>query len=188
VALHVLKGDPEPAPFNIKNKREALLLLAHFAGDIHQPLHDGAIYLDKKGKRVNPDAGTYDPKSSTRGGNDITVKVNGKSEKMHALWDSIPASLTVSHVNPALVKQAAATPATKGQPYDWPAIWAGETIGVAGQAYLGLKFGAQQNGLWSTTLPATYGKKMDSIKQKQLLKAGARLAQLLQAILTAPAP
>jgi hypothetical protein len=179
-AMHVLKGDPAPAPFSFKNKREALLVLAHYVGDIHQPLHVGAIYLDSKGKRVNPDAGTFDPKTGTRGGNDITIK--GKNQNMHALWDEIPASQTVSYVNATLIKKAAAIPTTNGQLFDWPASWAGETIGAAGQAYQGLKFGNLQNNHWSTTLPATYGKKIDGIKQEQLVKAGARLAQLLQAI------
>jgi hypothetical protein len=32
--IHVLQGDPAPAPFNIKDKREAMLLLAHYVGDI----------------------------------------------------------------------------------------------------------------------------------------------------------
>ena len=36
-AIHVLKGEPAPPPFNIKDKREALLMLAHYVGDIHQP-------------------------------------------------------------------------------------------------------------------------------------------------------
>src|SRR5436309_1048142 len=75
-ATHVLKGDAVPAPFNFKDKREALLALAHYMGDIHQPLHVGAVYLDANGKRVNPDGGTFDPKTATRGGNQILV--NGK--------------------------------------------------------------------------------------------------------------
>ena len=52
--IHVLKGEPAPAPFDIKDKREALLLLAHYVGDIHQPLHVGAVYLDAAGDIVDP--------------------------------------------------------------------------------------------------------------------------------------
>jgi hypothetical protein len=44
-SIHALKGEPVPSPFNIKDKREALMLLAHFVGDVHQPLHVGAVYL-----------------------------------------------------------------------------------------------------------------------------------------------
>ena len=179
-AIHVLKGDPAPAPFSLKDKREALLVLTHYVGDIHQPLHVGAVYLDTKGKRVYPDAGTFNLKTSTRGGNEITVA--GKSRNLHALWDEIPASLTVSHMNAALLKQAEAIPATNGQLFAWPTTWASDTLRVAKQAFKGLNFGNLQNGHWNATLPNSYGKKMFSIKQKQLVKAGAHLAQLLQAI------
>ena len=179
-ATHVLKGEPAPAPFSFKDKREALLVLAHYVGDIHQPLHVGAIYLNAKGKPVNPDIGIFDPKTSTVGGNDITVK--GSSQKLHALWDGIPASLTVSQLNAAIFQQAAAIPVTNGQLLDWPTSWASDTIVKAGQAFSGLKFGKLQNSHWSTTLLATYNNKMDGIKQVQLVKAGAHLAQLLQAI------
>src|SRR5690242_10795095 len=64
-AVVVLKGQPAPAPFNIKNKKEALRLLAHFVGDIHQPLHVGAVYLDHQGNVVDPDQPGFDPDSST---------------------------------------------------------------------------------------------------------------------------
>jgi hypothetical protein len=93
-ATHVLQGDPAPAPFDFKDKREALLVLTHYLGDIHQPLHVGAVYLNAKGKRVNPDAGTFDPATETRGGNQINIK--GKTKNLHATWDAVPTSLTAS--------------------------------------------------------------------------------------------
>ena len=34
----------------------AIILLAHFVGDIHQPLHVGAQYFDAKGQPANPKA------------------------------------------------------------------------------------------------------------------------------------
>ena len=34
--------------------REALRLLAHYVGDIHQPLHVAAVYLDREGRVVDP--------------------------------------------------------------------------------------------------------------------------------------
>jgi hypothetical protein len=63
--IHVLKGDPAPAPFNIKDKREALLLLAHYVGDAHQPLHVGAVYLNAAGGVVEPSQATFDPATAT---------------------------------------------------------------------------------------------------------------------------
>ena len=180
-ATHVLRGDAAPAPFNLKDKREALLVLAHYVGDIHQPLHVGAVYLDTKGKRVNPDAEPFfDPQTDTRGGNKIMIK--GADKNMHAMWDELPASLTASHVNAAMLKDAEALPVTDGEVFDWPTIWASDTLKMARQAFDKLKFGNLRNGHWSTMLPAKYSLDMDSIKKTQLVKAGAHLAQVLQAI------
>jgi hypothetical protein len=50
------------------DRREALRFLLHFVGDLHQPLHVG----DK----------------GDRGGNGLSVTWRGKSENLHALWDS----------------------------------------------------------------------------------------------------
>jgi hypothetical protein len=176
-ALHFLKGEPAPVPFNFMDKREALLVLTHYVGDIHQPLHVGSVYLNAKGKLVNPDSGTFDHKTETRGGNSITVAGTGKN--MHSMWDAIPNSLTV---NATLLKQVKAVPAATGQIFDWPTAWATDTIMQSHLAFKGLKFSTLQNSHWTTTLPATYNKNMDSIKKKQITNAGAHLAQLLQAL------
>ncbi|MFX7853970.1 S1/P1 nuclease, partial [Acinetobacter baumannii] len=45
-AILVLQGKPAPGQPQINSPREALLLLAHWVGDLHQPLHVGAVYLD----------------------------------------------------------------------------------------------------------------------------------------------
>jgi hypothetical protein len=55
-----LKGQPAPLPFSIRDKKEALFLLAHLVGDLHQPLHVGPVYLDGNGQLVNPDQGGLD--------------------------------------------------------------------------------------------------------------------------------
>ncbi|WP_323844169.1 S1/P1 nuclease [Microbulbifer magnicolonia] len=48
-------------------RAEALLFVAHFVGDLHQPLHTGL--------------------SADRGGNDIAVEFFGMPTNLHALWD-----------------------------------------------------------------------------------------------------
>jgi hypothetical protein len=73
-AIAVLTDHPvqSPFPFFIRDKKEALLLLAHFIGDLHQPLHVGSVYLDANGKLVDPDvAHAIDPATETIGGNAI---------------------------------------------------------------------------------------------------------------------
>jgi hypothetical protein len=54
-AIAVLQGKTDPA-LNPRNftKRQALLLVAHMSGDIHQPLHMGAAYIGADGKFVIP--------------------------------------------------------------------------------------------------------------------------------------
>ena len=184
-ATHVLEGDPAPAPFNIKDPREALLLLAHYVGDIHQPLHVGAVYLDAAGAVVDPDAGSFDPATRTVGANDIIV-VSGKNRtpgaNLHHTWDQIPANLKVARIDAVWLAQAKAVPATAGSVYDWPAAWATDSLGQARLAFAGLAFGKQSQGDWTVALPSSYAATMAQIKRRQLTEGGARLAQILQAI------
>jgi hypothetical protein len=75
-AIAVLRDRPAPPPFSIADKKEALFLLAHLLGDLHQPLHVAAVYLDRNGTPVDPDANhTIDPGTDTAGGNNITDNV-----------------------------------------------------------------------------------------------------------------
>jgi hypothetical protein len=177
---HVLKGEPAPAPFDIKDKGEALRLLVHYVGDIHQPLHVGAVYLDAQGNEINPDTGTFDPKTATRGGNSINVR--SKKANLHATWDAVPAVLTPSHVKTAWVSSARAIPPTTGPDLDWPKRWASESVAQANSALSDLTFGPLVRTHWSVALPAGYSTRMQSIKKVQLTRGGARLAQLLQDI------
>jgi len=177
----VLRGDPAPAPFSIKDKAEALRLLAHYVGDIHQPLHVGAIYLDSQGNEVNPDRGTFDPTTATRGANSIMVQPGAK-KNLHATWDAIPASLKMTRVTPAWLSAARSVPRSTGSAYDWPRQWASDSIAQADQAFSGLTFSPFAGTHWTVMLPSGYNRSMSSIKKRQLTRAGARLAQLLQDI------
>ena len=55
-------------------KSVALILLAHYVADIHQPLHVGAEYFDEQGRVVDPDK----DKSSLgdEGGNTFTLELS----------------------------------------------------------------------------------------------------------------
>jgi hypothetical protein len=92
--VDVLKGEvPEQNPRKI-TKPVALILLAHYVGDIHQPLHVGAEYFDQSGRAVDPDK----TKSALadEGGNTLALRLhNGPAEamahhslKLHAFWDN----------------------------------------------------------------------------------------------------
>jgi hypothetical protein len=179
-AIAVLQGGASPAPVSFTSKREALRVLAHYVGDIHQPLHVGAIYLDASGHEVDPDAGTYNPATKTQGGN----KILDKGKDFHtAEWDAIPASLTAAKFKTG-VAQAKLVPATTGPINQWAVEWASDTVVASHTAFSGLTFGAENasTGTWPVTEPTGYSAAKASLQKTQLVKAGARLAQLLQAI------
>jgi hypothetical protein len=80
-AIAKLSRQPVPAPFRIKDDKEAILLLAHFVGDIHQPLHVGATYLDAQGHAMVPASEADARVHETRGGN--SIKINAGNEDLH---------------------------------------------------------------------------------------------------------
>jgi S1/P1 Nuclease len=180
-AIARLKGESVPAPFSFKSKKEALRVLAHLIGDVHQPLHVGAIYLDAAGHKVNPDAGTFDPASKTRGGN---LLIHGRNRRLHAEWDDIPRSLTASRFASEGVAQARRVPASAGPASKWVQQWASETVGVSRAAFVGLSFGEEENAgtreaQWPVVEPAGYASHRAALQKQQLVRAGARLAQVL---------
>jgi hypothetical protein len=90
----VLRGDePEDNARKI-TKPIAVILLAHFVGDIHQPLHVGAQFFDEKGRAVDPDK--TQPAFDHHGGNTITFnfppataeRIGQKKAKLHGFWDN----------------------------------------------------------------------------------------------------
>ena len=185
-AIAVLKEKPVQAPFKIRDKKEALFMLAHFVGDLHQPLHVGAIYLDVDGQVINPDGGgPSDPATETRGGNSILERIDERCEgpNLHAEWDAIPQSLGAS-ANPALLQSARATPKTAGPVEGFAAAWAGETVREAHRAFAGLTFTGACNGHWLLHFAdhQKYEQAERDLKEQQLARAGARLAELLNAI------
>ena len=88
-AIAVLQGKTDPALNPHKfTKRQALILLTHMVGDIHQPLHVGAAFVSKDGKFVVPkshaevdDAAIFD----SRGGNNLLLD----DERLTRLSDAV---------------------------------------------------------------------------------------------------
>jgi hypothetical protein len=181
--MAVLEGKPSPAPFAIASKQEALRLLAHYVGDLHQPLHVGAVYLDPAGHPVDPDGGTVSQDASTRGGNLLL----DASKSLHGEWDSIPAALVVASFRTQGVALARAVPVTAGPMKDWPAAWASETLVASHEAFAGLTFGVERHAgtaqrSWQVVEPAGYAAARSALQTQQIVKAGARLAQVLQTL------
>lgn len=89
----VLRGDVPQENDRHITKAIAVILLAHFLGDIHQPLHVGAEYFDKIGSVVANSKGgeAYED----QGGNSFTLTLRSRlpitgniNNKLHGFWDN----------------------------------------------------------------------------------------------------
>lgn len=178
----ILQGRDAPAPFHIKDKREALILLSHYLGDLHQPLHVGSIYLDADGSVINPDQGKYDKLSNTIGGNALVCPCGN----LHSLWDDLPLPYRKGKMNDTLLKKARVVAHENASYEQWPLLWANDSIKAARTAYQGTQFSEATMGAkgpsWSIALPLKYERLLLSMKEDALSKGGAHLAQLLQAV------
>lgn len=178
-AIAVLRGQPSPPPLHIKDPSEALLLLAHYLGDLHQPLHVQSVYLDARGQVVDPDQGAYDPATQTVGGNAIV----DATHNLHSEWDGVPDALKPDRLGSTGVAEARRVPPTPGEVSTWPEQWATDTFRAAGPAFAGVSYAPEdEHRHWSATVPEGYAATRAGLQRAQLLKGGARLAQLLQAI------
>jgi S1/P1 Nuclease len=182
-AITVLKGGKSPAPFDIRGPREALRLLAHYVGDMHQPLHVGAIYLDDAGQPLDPATPQEAREHGNAGGNQIVL--DGK--KLHALWDDLPDKLFKPMLAGPGAVQAKKVARTAGAPLKWSAAWAGESTAQAAKVYAGLKIGKKSVTLagaeWeATATEPAYRLSREAMQKEQLVKGGARLAQILKAL------
>jgi hypothetical protein len=165
--VSVLKGEtPEDNPRKI-TKPVAIILLAHYVGDIHQPLHVGAQYFDEEGRAINPDKGGQGFKDN--GGNGVTLQLkesmNGNDHgpiTLHSFWDRdavmanlVKASGTISkeeqgeRINAA--KRELIGRLAKEEPKNWELShsialgdyaenWANEILPVAREAHERLQF------------------------------------------------
>jgi len=180
-AIAVLLDRPAPPPSSIKDKKEALLMLAHLVGDLTQPLHVGAVYLDNSGDLVDPDVThTIDPGTETLGGNAIL----DMGANLHAEWDNIPVDLQDGNATPELVQAAKDQPGNGDRIENWSAAWATDTLLVAQQAFAGLSFVKGDNNKWLVSFSDrdAYVREADTIKRRQLAKGGAHLAAIMNSI------
>ncbi len=162
--IGVLKGsEPEDNPKKI-TKPVALILLAHYVGDIHQPLHVGAEYFDNTGKPINPDTHAGQA-NNDKGGNGLTLHLMDAGGhlrtvgNLHGYWDSkaVESALALLHeeiladghttgVSDADVasflagKQPTGFAVSSSPIEKWSEEWADEILPVAKNAHKRLKF------------------------------------------------
>src|SRR5437870_4249048 len=146
--IRVLRGDePESNPRAI-TKPVALILLVHYLGDIHQPLHVGAEYFDAQGNPFDPS--TANPGFADQGGNKLTLftLVAGKPKSagvFHSYWDGQTVQNAFGTANDLTIAKRLA----RKEPADWKLsgavdTWAeqlaNEIIPIAREAHTRLEF------------------------------------------------
>jgi len=145
---------------SLKIRKEALMYLIHFVGDVHQPLHLGNA-LD-------------------RGGNNIRVIFKGKSTDLHALWDG----KLIYLAGKSLVQYARGLSlrTTSSESKKWNSSevteWANESRALA------LNHAYMLDPARKTRLSKNYIEKSRGIIELRLSKAGVRLAGLLNRLLS----
>jgi S1/P1 Nuclease len=198
--IAVLKGATDRAanPHDL-TPREALLLLVHLLGDVHQPLHVGSAYVSDKNTFVVP-ASTAAVDNvlifSTAGDNDLIFE----SESLHAFWDGQAVEEAMRRVNARtpqefadqLMRASPDLPIVNGDVTKWPGKWASETLATAKLAHAGLsietreeahnnRFGAM-HFRWRVSAPSGYAQSAATLAAMQLTRAGYRLAAVLEAV------
>ena len=196
-AVLVLKNPTAkcPPPFSILDQKEALFLLAHFVGAATRRCDLSRC----GGIPANPDLNPQkDTATETEGAmrSALNPAVN-----LHYEWDAIPSDLQLDpefRADAALVQKAQAVVPTVGEPEASADIWASDTVVASHSAFDGLlRFTAFNppvsvkcfshsisKSLWTVSFENydVYLKAQDGLKRDQIAKAGARLAQLLDAI------
>ncbi|ASG23226.1 endonuclease [Nitrospirillum viridazoti CBAmc] len=143
-------------------RRDALKFVIHFVGDIHQPLHAC--------------------ENGDRGANEVQVTLNGRNTNLHSVWDSgiIRGSWGNIAAHQALLTQRAEAEHAKWE-NGTPADWATESHTIARQVVYPSLGNVPAPGPVTppVVLPADYAAKEAPVVDEQIVKAGVRLASLL---------
>jgi hypothetical protein len=166
--VEILRGRvPEQNERKI-TKPVALILLAHYVGDIHQPLHVGAEYFDAQGRIADPDKDQSF--LGDEGGNTFTLELNDEPPRgrgihkkiLHAFWDydavkalfpEVPKTLRKSELEAQIepLKKQLAHEMAMHEPKNWQIagnvdprnyaeVWADEILPIAREAHERLQF------------------------------------------------
>ncbi len=178
------------------SQREALRIVAHLVGDIHQPLHVGTSFIASSGPLafVEPNGPTgWRP---TLGGNLLVYGPENRFN-LHSYWDSHAVNITMEREDvPTYAARLhrevkpSATWTSSGDPDSWPAQWATEGLAHSRAAHKGLRLisdlGPDQEKRnahrWSIEQPSDYDARARPVIRQQLALGGYRLAAVLKAI------
>jgi hypothetical protein len=142
-----------------RERLEALKYVVHFIGDVHQPLHAA--------------------NNNDRGGNDVAVTFLGQRTNLHAVWDGGIIGPAVKGDERAYALRLAGD-ITLVERQRWSAgsavSWANESYSIAVRMIYGQL-------THSGTLSDSYATEALSVVNRQLKRAGVRLAVVLNTVL-----
>jgi len=194
--IRVLKGGSRAGSGLVLSQRDALRLLAHFVGDMHQPLHVANTFVSAIGPLQFVDPSGPAGWRSTLGGNTLLYGPEGRFN-LHSYWDSHAVNITmrqddVSTFATRLVSEITPAPAwtATGDVDGWPEQWATEALSVAKEvhrgirliSYLGPDEAKRTAHRWSIEQPRDYDERARPIIRQQLAAGGYRLAGVLKSI------
>jgi hypothetical protein len=85
-------------------KSVALILLVHYVGDLHQPLHVGAAFFNAKTQRRAPKSDTDSNAKADSGGNNVyfplLLTVKKDSPNLHHFWDDTAVQTAYTQILP----------------------------------------------------------------------------------------
>jgi len=163
----VLKDRAQPRD----KRREALIYIVHFMGDLHQPMHaaGGQVKDEQSGQMV-----------MDRGGNLVKIRLLGVETNLHSAWDGLlvdwgPATVDAyaDHLLSHEMRGRSVEELQRGTIVDWfneshyAAVHHSYDVG---------------NG----TLGSEYAKKNSAIIYERLLRGGLRLRKVLEDALNPP--
>jgi len=197
--VQVLRGSASPAtnPHEF-TPRQALLLVTHLIGDMQQPLHVGAVYLDDRGRRIEPRNQARAKASSNDGGNKLHVS-GDNVRVLHGVWDFEVVTAALARSNATSPRDLAARllradprPVVVTHPQRDVLAWTNDSLRASRTVLRDLRYSPRRtyvgrNGQpvdgWDVTLPRDYESASDDLVLERLTLGGKRLAALLQAIL-----
>lgn len=146
--IRVLKGEEPETNNRHITKSVAVILLTHYFGDIHQPLHVGAEFFDAGGNAFEPS--TANKGFEDQGGNKLTLFTffNGHltlAGKFHGYWDTQTVenafgSMTNSTVAQKLGGKEPAQWKLTGDVETWAEQLANEMLPIAREAHQRLEY------------------------------------------------
>jgi S1/P1 Nuclease len=198
--VRVLKGDEPETNDRAITKGIAVILLTHYLGDIHQPLHVGAEFFDNAGKPFEPASGNLG--FEDQGGNKLTLFtfVDGKratAGKFHGYWDGQTVTTAFGDAQDLNIarKLAGKEPANwklNGDAETWAEQLANDILPIAREAhqrlqYRNIKFKSGQRDITSGRAEELkqadgifYANWAGAVVKKEIHKGGWRLAALLE--------